>query len=499
MTPEQLKASVLQYAMQGKLTEQNLNDRTAFEKIKDINKEIERKASNKEIRKEKILPTEINKALPENWESVRLTQLCKVENGSIRRGPFGSSITKSMFVPKSNETYKVYEQGNAIRKDINYGDYYVSEEHFQELKNFEIVPGDIIVSCAGTIGETFILPENSPKGIINQALLKLSINEEIIRKDFFMRYFESIVVELKRHAKGSAMKNLASLKFLKNEVSFSVPPLEEQNRIVKKIEELFEKIDQYAESYNKLEELNKQFPVKMEKSLLQYAMQGKLVPQNPSDEPASELLKQIKAEKEQLIRDKKIKKEKPLPEITEEEIPFEIPESWEWVRLGEIAELINGDRGKNYPSRTHWIETGVPFLNAASLGKPYLNYDNFNFISEEKFSMLRSGFTKSGDILYCLRGSLGKLSINLDVEKGAIASSIVIIRGRKVVIKYLYYLLYSPFGNELIKKVENGTAQPNLSASSVNNYVIPIPPLNEQKRIVQELELITKYVEKLKI
>ncbi len=122
-------------------------------------------------------------------------------------------------------------------------------------------------------------------------------------------------------------------------------------------------------------------------------MRGKLVKQDPNDEPASELLKKIKAEKAELIKEKKIKKSKPLPPITDDEKPFDIPDSWEWVRLGDVITTVNGDRGKNYPGRKYWQSEGVPFLNAACLtSKKYLDKESFNYISEDRFELLRSGF-----------------------------------------------------------------------------------------------------------
>ncbi|HHT7649291.1 TPA: restriction endonuclease subunit S [Streptococcus suis] len=232
----------------------------------------------------------------------------------MKRGPFGSSITKSMFVPRGKNTYKVYEQGNAIRKTTEYGDYWLSEQDYLALKNFSVKPKDIIVSCAGTIGEIFQIPEDAPEGVINQALLKLTLNADIINFDYFKIMFASLVNLLKENSIGSAIKNLASIKFLKYDVPILLPPLAEQQRIVEQIERALEKVDAYSESYNKLQELDKNFPDKLKKSILQYAMQGKLVPQDPDDEPVEVLLEKIKSEKQKLYEEGKLKK-KDLAEI----------------------------------------------------------------------------------------------------------------------------------------------------------------------------------------
>lgn len=497
MTPEQLRASILQYAMEGKLVKQNLNDISAIQNLKEAREKIKEAIKNKELRKEKYTHAENNGKLPKNWEVARLKEICEKNNSSIKRGPFGSSITKSMFVPKGKDTYKVYEQGNAIRRDINYGSYYITKDKFESLSAFQVKPGDIIVSCAGTIGKTFILPPKIEPGIINQALLKLTLDTSIIDKKFFLLEFESISVQLNLHAKGSAIKNLASLKYLKNKVDFPLPPLEEQKRIVAKIEKLMPLVDEYAESYNRLQKIDNEFEDKLKQSVLQYAMEGKLVKQNPSDGPASELIKKIENEKAELIKEGKIKKSKKLPAITEDEKPFDIPDSWEWVRLDSLAQVLNGDRGKNYPGKEYWISEGIPFINAGALGEKNINKSKINYISEQRYKLLRAGFIKNNDILYCLRGSLGKMSISR-INIGAIASSVCIIRlFDDRILNYIWVALSSEFGKYLIKEFENGTAQPNLSANNIKKYYLPIPPLEEQKRIITKTNKLMKSISKI--
>lgn len=142
---------------------------------------------------------------------------------------------------------------------------------------------------------------------------------------------------------------------------------------------------------------------KLHKSVLQAAIQGKLTQRLPEDGDARDLLKQIRQEKAQLIKAGKLRKEKLLPTITEDDVPFDIPENWVWLRLGDIAHAINGDRGKNYPGKDHWTSTGVPFINAGCLVGKYLSSNSFNFIARERYELLRSGFIEISDLLYCLR------------------------------------------------------------------------------------------------
>jgi type I restriction enzyme S subunit len=169
----------------------------------------------------------------------------------------------------------------------------------------------------------------------------------------------------------------------------------------------------------------------------------------------------------------------------------ELPDGWTFSNLGDLAAFINGDRGKNYPSKEALIETGIPFINAGHLRDGVIDSTEMNYISEERFRLLGSGKIESDDILYCLRGSLGKAAIVRGLDRGAIASSLVIIRPiEQGLSQFLYYFLVSPLGKDEILKYDNGSAQPNLSAKSVQEYVVPIPPLAELRRIVGKLELL---------
>ena len=234
---------VLQLAIQGKLVEQDENDEPAAILLERIAEERERLIKEKKIKKEKSLPeiTEEEKPfeLPKGWQWVRLGEI-----GSYKKGPFGSTITKSMFVPKSEETIKVYEQKNAIQKNWTLGDYYVTKEYFEaKLKGFEVFEGDIIVSCAGTIGETYIMPQGIERGVINQALMKMNIFNGI-NIDYFLMYFESILKSTaKESSKGSAIKNIPPFDIFKK-MLLAVPPIAEQQRIVQKVDKIMAYLDE---------------------------------------------------------------------------------------------------------------------------------------------------------------------------------------------------------------------------------------------------------------
>ena len=217
-------------------------------------------------------------------------------------------------------------------------------------------------------------------------------------------------------------------------------------------------------------------PQELKNSILQLAIQGKLVEQRPEEGTAQELYAQIQAEKQRLIKEGKIKKEKPLPEITEDEKPFDIPEGWMWVRLGQLYPILNGDRGKNYPAKSKLSSEGIPFISALNLnGKTVVKDDRLLCLSDEQYHKLGNGKLQKGDMVVCIRGSLGKHGV-FPFEKGAIASSLVVLRNyfeRFLCQEFLDLYLDSPLFFSEIKKYDNGTAQPNLAARSLERFGFP--------------------------
>ena len=230
-----LKSKLIDAAIQGKLTEQLPEDGTAEELYQQIQIEKAKIVFERKGRKDNsILPVDekVPFEIPEKWKWIRFG-----ETGFFRKGPFGSSLTKSMFVPKSADTIKVYEQQHAIKKDHTLGTYYITKEYFDtSMKGFEVLSGDIIVSCAGTIGETYILPNNIERGIINQALMRITVAPSI-DKQFFLYYFDSQLKKSAKDGNGAAIINIPPFDVLKN-LYFPLPPLAEQKRIVQKLDEI---------------------------------------------------------------------------------------------------------------------------------------------------------------------------------------------------------------------------------------------------------------------
>lgn len=239
----------------------------------------------------------------------------------------------------------------------------------------------------------------------------------------------------------------------------------------------------------------------LKQTILQLAVMGKLVPQDPNDEPASELLKRIEQEKAQLVKEGKIKKQKPLPPVNDEEKSFELPRGWEWCKFGLLSEFINGDRGRNYPNKSEYVDTGIPWINTGHIEKDgTLSVSDMNYITQKKFDELRGGKIQCGDLVYCLRGAtFGKTSFVTPYKTGAIASSLMIIRPFIAQFGLFFYnYLTSPFGKSQVFRFDNGSAQPNLSANSVMLYAFPCPPLDEQFRIYNKVQELFGICESLK-
>lgn len=479
-----LREKILDLAMRGKLVEQDPNDNSAKLNLKRARKEIETANSTKKLRQNKYIEAKKPTFFPKEWEAARLTEICMKEDAAIKRGPFGSAIKKSMFVPKSTDTFKVYEQGNAIQKSIDYGNYFMPDSEFERLSAFEVKPGDIIISCAGTIGKYYVLPPNSPRGIINQALMKLTIDESIMLKDFFLLAFDHITDQLIASARGSAMKNLSSVKYLKNEVLFPLPPLAEQRRIADKVSELFSQLDVIEKNVAEYQDLEQA----MRSKLLDLAMRGKLVEQDPNDEPASELLKQIQSEKAELVKEGKIKKSKKLPEITDDEKPFDIPDNWRWVRFGNVLNIISAKR----VHKSDWQKSGIPFYRAREIAKLAKDnqVDNDLFISEELFDELsKYGVPEPNDLMVTGVGTLGKTYIVKSNDKFYYKDASVLCMKNygHISSDYIKSVMESPYMQKEIKKSSSGTTVGTLTIIRLSNYLFPLPPLDEQRRIADKV------------
>ena len=483
MNGKQLKNSILQWAIQGKLVPQDPNDEPASVLLEKIRAEKARlvkegKLKKKDLEAKPIAEDEIPFEIPKGWEWVRWGEL-----GEYKKGPFGSSLTKSMFVPKTDEAVKVYEQKNAIQKDYTLGEYYISKEKYETMIGFTVHPGDIIVSCAGTIGETYFLPPEAPIGIINQALMRAKLHLDSIIP-YWLLYFQYILlVENKLKGSGSAIKNIPPFEVLKA-MPVPFPPLAEQHRIVAKIEELMPLVEKYGAAQETLNEWNQALPEKLKKSILQEAIQGKLVPQDLADEPASILLERIREEKKQLVKEGKLKKSALKEEpITEEEMLFEIPDTWKWCKLGWIGDWGAGATpAKGNPD---FYDNGtIPWLRTGELNNSYV-YDSEIKITEKALEKCSLRMCQKGDVLIAMYGAtIGKVAIagiELTTNQACCACTPYLVYNKYL----LYYLMAS---KKTFIELGEGGAQPNISKEKIVAFPFPLPPLAEQRRIVAKIE-----------
>ena len=294
-----------------------------------------------------------------------------------------------------------------------------------------------------------------------------------------------------------------------------IPPLEEQRRIVEKIDEVASTVSAYDVAYQKTETLNSAFPEALKKSILQEAVRGKLVPQDPSDEPAEALLERIRTEKQRLIKEGKIKKDKHesvifrrdnshyekldgVERCIDDELPFEIPENWRWCRLKSIVNVVSARR----VHQSDWRSEGVPFYRAREIGKlaDTGSVDNELFITEALYTeFASSGVPHPGDLMVTAVGTLGKTYIVKDSDRFYYkdASVICFENFGKINPAYLKLLMYSPYMEEQIKQNSAGTTVGTITIVKANEYLIPLPPLMEQQRIVDQAERLQIHINKL--
>ena len=446
----------------------------------------------------KCIDEEVPFEIPQGWEWCRLNDLAL-----YRKGPFGSSLTKSMFVAKSTQSIKVYEQKNAIQKDCTLGDYYISKEKFETMQSFVVKPNDIILSCAGTIGETYLLPSDAPVGIINQALMRVTLFD-LNMVEYWQIYFAYMLLnEAQMKGSGSAIKNIPPFEYLKA-VLVPIPPLSEQNRLVERYNILLSLIGKYELEANKLNCLNQKVYDKLKKSVLQEAIRGKLVPQLAEEGSAQDLLEQIKLEKQKLVKEGKLKKsalttstifrgddnkywEKNGKNVVciDEEIPFEIPNNWNWCRLKDIGKTETGTT----PSKLHpeYFGNYIPFLSPA-------NIFGSKIISETQgLSNIGVQFgrvvPKNSILQVCIGGSIGKCAI---VNKPTTFNQqINSITPYFCNVEFVHIVLQSEYFRLAIIDKATGTATPIINRGNWETLLFPLPPLKEQQRIIEKYKGVT--------
>ena len=486
MTPEQLKASILQYAIQGKLVEQRVEEGTGEELYQQIQAEKQRLIQEKKIKKEKTLveitEDEIPFDIPESWKWVRLGDCTGYSQTKPKISP--KDITDDMW---SLDLEDIQKESGAILTRTTASERKITGDKVLFYK------GQVLYSkLRPYLKKILIAPDNgicTPELVpFNTYLVYANYIVYVLRSPHIDYVVNSVTYGVKMPRVGTeTMVNLL----------IPLPPLSEQKRIVAKIEELLPLIGRYAVAYEKLEQFNAKFPEDMKKSILQHAIQGKLVEQRAEEGTGEELYQQIQAEKQHLIAEKKIKKEKPLPEIAENEIPFDIPESWKWVRLNNIAESIV-DCPHSTPKYLD-METEYCTIDTNCIdGKGDIT--KWRYVDADTYTARIARLTpQKDDIVYTREGSICRAAILPEGPKVCLGQRVMLIRSANGVFpQFIRRLLMSPMVIRKLTEQQKGIGAKHVNVSDVCNLILPLPPLAEQERIVAKLEEILPLCERLK-
>ena len=483
MTPEQLKASILQYAIQGKLVEQRPEEGTGEELYRQIQAEKQRLIKEGTIKKEKALPEitedEIPFDLPDSWKWVKLGDCTGYAQTKDKVSP--KDITGDMWsldledIQKDTGAILVISKASERKISGDKVKFHKGQVLYSKLrpylKKILIAPDDGICTPELVPFDTYLIDENYIAYVLRSPHIDYVIN--------------SVTYGVKMPRVGTdTMTNLL----------IPLPPLAEQKRIVAKIEGLLPYVDRYAAAYEKLEQFNAKFPQDMKKSILQYAIQGKLVEQRAKEGTGEELYQQIQAEKQRLIKEGKIKKEKPLPKITEDELPFDIPESWKWCRLSDVIDVRDGTHDS-----PKYVPVGIPLVTSKNLVNGVIDYSNVKCITQEDADKINArSMVNDDDILFAMIGSIGNPVLVKKDREFCIKNMALFKRfaNTDISMRYVYWFLF--YAQYKLKKEASGGVQSFISLSRFREYLMPLPPVAEQNRIVAKLEEILPLCERLK-
>ena len=533
MTAQQLKNSILQMAVQGKLVPQDPNDEPASVLLERIRAEKERLIKAKKIKREKN-PSVIFKGadntpyekigdevrsladlapfeIPSSWE------WCRV--GDLFSNMSGLAYKKDALAIKADKMVRVLRGGNIGEEQFYFkgDDVFISSELVKpELylrKNYMITPA---VSSLDHIGKIALINKDYSDTVVGGFVLMLipHFNDDVVSEYLLYAFAAKHHRDNCRnitHKSGQAFYNLSREQMMNLPVP--IPPREEMGRIIAMLKRVLPRVADYAVVDTALQNLNGSFPEALKKSILQEAVQGKLVPQDPSDESAEDLLERIRAEKQRLIKEGKIKKDKHesvifrrdnshyeklagVERCIDDELPFEIPESWAWVRLGAVLEIARGGSPRpiqqyltTEPDGINWIKIGD-----TDKGGKYI-YKTKEKIRPE--GVVKSRMVHSGDFLLTNSMSFGRPYI-LKTD-GCIHDGWLVLSNRFECysVDFLYYILSSPFAYYQFCDSVSGAVVKNLNSDKVANALFPLPPLSEQQRIVQRIEELLPLVKGL--
>ena len=470
MTSQDLKNAILQLAVQGKLVPQDPNDEPASELLKRIEAEKAALIKAGRIKKDKTLTDlsadDLPFDIPESWRWLKLGSICQLMDGEKKKG-ISYPYLEAKFL-----------RGKAAATMLNEGKY--------------VTKGTRLILVDGeNSGEVFSATED---GYMGSTFKVLFFPQELFA-GYVLYFLQFKQLAFRNNKTGSAIPHLNKELFFN--MPFPVPPLAEQKRIVAKIEELMPLVEEYGKAEERLTALNAEFPDKLRKSILQQAIQGKLTERDPADEPASELLKHIRAEKERLIKEGKIKKEKPLPPITEEEMPFEIPENWEYVYLSELAtgQITYGiiKLGEEDPH-------GVKVLRCSDVKPGWINPAGIRTVKKSLSDDYSRTILQGGEIVINVRGTLGGCAIVPNDFAGYnVAREVAVLPlTKQISMEFILFVLLSPMFDQYLTNNLRGVAYKGLNIELLSSLLVPLPPLAEQQRIVERVNELLALCDGLK-
>ena len=488
MNAQQLKNSILQEAIEGRLVPQDPNDEPASVLLNRIREEKKRLVKEGKLKKKDLEETPVSEdekpfEIPESWEWVRMQDVIEFVNGRAYK--------RDELLDKGK--YKVLRVGNFFTNES----WYYSDLELPDEKY--CYKDDLLYAWSASFGPKIW---DGDKTIFHYHIWNVKYNKNILYRDYLFYFFLIDKESIKSATTGSTMIHV-SMENMKPRL-LPLPPLAEQKRIVAKIEELLPKVEEYGKAQEALDKLNEELPEKLKKSILQEAIEGRLVPQDPNDEPASVLLDKIRAEKKRLVKEGKLKK-KDLEEtpISEDEKPFKIPESWEWVRLGTLISYQNGYAYNS--SEMNKEGKGVPVIKSGNLMTLEVVFKpNNDYIECPTEKMLLSKIVK-GDMLMCLSSQsdnpepLGKTAVYKLDTYALLNQRVLKFRPYKdELTPYLYHTINSFYFWYNVSHQGGGSAQANLKLNHVLDMQIPLPPFAEQKRIVAKIEELFAVLDSIK-
>ena len=494
MTPQELKNSILQLAIQGKLVEQRPEEGTGeglYRRLMPYHKGLK-------PCKDELGYSSMDFEIPASWTMIELNQLFDFVD---YRGKTPNKTTSGVFLITASNIRQAYM--DYTRKE------YISREEYKCRQSRGLTQkGDLLFTTEAPMGNAALcdLDECS----CGQRIITFKeYTTGTVCPALYMYFILSpqFQQQLLDNCTGTTAKGIKADKL--KHFLIPLPPFAEQKRIVAKIEELLPLIDRYEKAWSKLEDFNRRFPVDMQKSVLQMAIQGKLVDQRPEEGTGEELLEKIlatknaKGAKKNLTRGRGARGEKatsalsasPREEISDDEKPFDIPESWVWVRLGDICSSIADGDHQPPPQQDH----GVPFLVISNVSSGELDFSRTRFVGEEYFDSLSEERKPSeGDLLVTVTGSYGIVVPVETSRQFCFQRHMALLKTTGLFNRFLIYFLQAPVVKSYFDNVATGSAQKTVGLTALRNTLVPLPPLAEQKRIVAKLEEILPLCERLK-